>query len=55
MKQLLISLLELQKEKSISRKTKKYLQDKIHAVNEITDESKIFLQYLNTEYLTNFL
>ena len=44
MKQLLLKLLQLQKDKSISRKTKKYLQDKINEINEITDENKIFME-----------
>ena len=43
MKQLLLNLLQLQKEKSISRKTK-YLQNKRNEVSVITDENKIFLE-----------
>ena len=44
MKQLLVSLLQLQKERTISKRVKRVIENKINEVKILTDDEKIFLE-----------
>ena len=44
MKQLLVSLLQLQKERTISKRVKRFIEHKTNEVIILTDDEKIFLE-----------